>query len=434
MLVAVEWFNKIISAVLTICFGYQIVYALLGVFIHQKKMTTKKRYKYAVLISARNEEAVIGELIKSLKTQNYPKNLLKVFVCADNCTDQTALIAKNAGAIVYERNNREQIGKGYALGFLLSKIRGDYKKERFDGYFVFDADNIADRNFVSHMNTVFAKGYRVVTGYRNSKNFGTNWISAGYGVWFLRESKLLNNVRMKLGISAMVSGTGFLISSDIIERNNGWKHTLLTEDLEFSIDCIISGERIAYCEKAMFYDEQPTTFNTSFFQRIRWVKGDYQVFARYGLSLFKEIFKRKSLGLFDIFISISPAMLLTFIGILVNLTFCIFAPAILNKPITVMLVALGAIVIQVVAFCLSMLLFSFLTVISEWKNIRATVHEKISSILTFPIYVLTYLPISIAALFMKVDWKPIVHTKMGLGEKKIRKVRVLKNKGDEYVG
>ena len=434
MLIGVEWFNRIIGAVLTICFGYQIVYAILGVFIHQKKMLTKKRYKYAVLISARNEETVIGELIHSLKAQNYPKKCLKIFVCADNCTDQTASIARGAGAIVYERRNHKQIGKGYALGYLLSKIREDYKKECYDGYFVFDADNILDKNFVSKMNAVFANGYRVVTGYRNSKNFGSSWISAGYGVWFLRECKLMNNVRMKLGISAMVSGTGFLISAEIVEKNNGWKHTLLTEDLEFSIDSIISGEKIGYCEKAVFYDEQPTTFETSFFQRIRWVKGAYQVFGRYGQSLFKEIFKRKSLGLFDIFINISPAMLLTVVGILVNLTFCVFAPAILDKPITVMLTALGAIGLQIVAFCLSMLFFSVLTVISEWKNIRATTNQKINSILTFPFYVLTYLPISIAALFMKVDWKPISHTKMEFSGEKVAKVRIFKNKGDEYVG
>jgi len=158
------------------------------------------------------------------------------------------------------------------------------------------------------------------------------------------------------------------------------------------------------------------------------------VFGRYGQSLFKEIFKRKSLGLFDIFINISPAMLLTVVGILVNLTFCVFAPAILDKPITVMLTALGAIGLQIVAFCLSMLFFSVLTVISEWKNIRATTNQKINSILTFPFYVLTYLPISIAALFMKVDWKPISHTKMEFSGEKVAKVRIFKNKGDEYVG
>lgn len=113
------------------------------------------------------------------------------------------------------------------------------------------------------MNKVFSNGYRIITSYRNSKNFGSNWISSGYSLWFLREAKFLNNARMQLGTSCAISGTGFLISADIIRKNGGWIHHLLTEDIEFTVDSVIHGETIGYCANAILYDEQPTLFRQS---------------------------------------------------------------------------------------------------------------------------------------------------------------------------
>ena len=74
-------------------------------------------------------------------------------------------------------------GKGYALDFLLReiKLRGH---GRFDGYIVLDADNVLDRDFILHMNETFSAGHDIVTCYRSSKNYGDNWISAGYALWF----------------------------------------------------------------------------------------------------------------------------------------------------------------------------------------------------------------------------------------------------------
>lgn len=82
-------------------------------------------HKYAVLIAARNEEAVISHLIESINRQTYPSDLIKIFVIADNCTDNTAALAKASGAEVWERFNRHLIGKGYAIDFLLERINED---------------------------------------------------------------------------------------------------------------------------------------------------------------------------------------------------------------------------------------------------------------------------------------------------------------------
>lgn len=139
---------------------------------------------------------------------------------ADNCTDNTAEISRQHGAIVYERFNNILVGKGYAMDYVFNKIKdeqGDYTC--YDGYFVFDADNVIDVNYVMEMNKVFDSGYKVVTSYRNSKNYDTNWITAGYSLWFIREAKYLNNPRMMIKTSCAVSGTGYLVDSSIIKKN-----------------------------------------------------------------------------------------------------------------------------------------------------------------------------------------------------------------------
>ncbi|HBV51616.1 MAG TPA: N-acetylglucosaminyltransferase, partial [Clostridiales bacterium] len=100
-------------------------------------------------------------------------------VVADNCTDGTAEAALAQGAHVYRRFHNTRIGKGYALDFLIQNIYGDFGKQYFDGFFVFDADNLLAENYITEMNKIFSEGFRIVTSYRNSKNYGDNWISAG---------------------------------------------------------------------------------------------------------------------------------------------------------------------------------------------------------------------------------------------------------------
>ena len=96
----------------------------------------------------------------------------------------------------------------------MDRINKDYGNV-YDGYFVFDADNILEQDYIEKMNQCFNQGNQIITSYRNSKNYGANWISAGYGLWFLRESRYLNNAREIIHSSCAVSGTGFLFSKEI---------------------------------------------------------------------------------------------------------------------------------------------------------------------------------------------------------------------------
>ena len=408
MVTWIRSFNFIMLLVFTLCYCYQFGYVLVRFFKKQKVYTAKKLHKYAVLISARNEGAVIGELLESLHRQNYPQELLDIYVVADNCTDNTAQIAEDHGAIVYERFDRRLVGKGYALNYLFEKIYARSGLEAYDGYFVFDADNVLDENYVREMNKVFDNGYEIVTSYRNSKNYGSNWISAGYALWFLRESKYLNGARMQCGTSCAISGTGFLVANRIIRENNGWKHHLLTEDIEFSTDNIIQGRVIGYCEQAVLYDEQPTNFHESWNQRLRWTKGFYQVFANYGGQLLNGILEQHRFQCYDMLMTLAPATLLTLLTIALNSAFGI-AGVLLGHPLWTD-VTMEAVLGNIVSVYSSLFFFGLVTTITEWRRIHCEWYKKICYLFTFPIFIFTYVPIAIVALFKKVTWVPIRHT------------------------
>lgn len=398
--------NYILSAAFTIFYLYQFIYVLTPIFKRSKPAPTAAvMHRYGILISARNEESVIAQLIDNIHEQNYPRDLVTVFVVADNCSDSTAQIARSAGAVVYERFNKQQVGKGYALDFLLTRIGEDYPREAFDGFFVFDADNLLDENYISEMNKTFSQGHRIITSYRNSKNYDANWISAGYSLWFLRESQFLNNSRMLLGTSCSVSGTGFLVHRDVIEKNGGWKFFLLTEDIEFSVHSIINGEHIAFCKNAVLYDEQPTDFRQSWRQRLRWAKGFLQVFRKYGGALTKSIFKNRSFSSYDLLMIILPALFLTLFSMLCNAT-AIIIGAMLGYDV---FAALSSLVKTCINGYLLLFAIGLITLISEWKQIHCKPFRKIAYLFSFPIFEFTYIPIAFAALFGKVEWKPIVH-------------------------
>ncbi len=409
----VDVFNFSVFLVFTICFAYQLYYVFNVLTTKPVELTAKKNHRYAVLISARNEAAVIGNLIHSIKVQNYPQELIDIFVIADNCTDNTAEIAEEAGATVFRRFNDELIGKGYALDFAIKTILSRYADRGYEAYFVFDADNVLDVNYFREMNNTFDSGAKASTSYRNSKNFDSNWISAGYGVWFLREAKFLNQSRLTLGTSCAVSGTGFFIAADVLDSSNGWKWHLLTEDIEFSVNSVVEGNCIAYCPTAVLYDEQPVTFKDSWNQRFRWAKGFYQVFAGYGKKLVKGIFGNERgarFACYDMLMTIAPGLLLTVVVASFNLAIVTMGALGWISTTTMMTSSAWSILFCFMNYMLFMFLFGALTTFVEWDNIHTTTAKKVRYMFTFPFFMITYIPIALVALFRKAEWKPITHS------------------------
>nr|WP_043932454.1 glycosyltransferase family 2 protein [Bacillus sp. EB01] len=410
----IHYFNLSFFVLFALLYSYHLVYMLVA---FKAKKTYKPLvedvhlHKYAVIIAARNEEVVIGQLINSIKKQKYPKELIDIFVVADNCSDKTAQLARQAGAVVRERFNKIQIGKGYALDFMIKVIEREYSANEYDAYLVFDADNLLSENYIAEMNKTFNKGYRIVTSYRNSKNFGQNWISAGYALWFLHEAEFLNLPRMALNSSCAVSGTGFLVDAGLMKENGGWTYHLLTEDIEFSVAQILKGEKIGYCRDAIFFDEQPITFKQSWHQRMRWAKGFYQVFAKYGGKLISKFFleKRNKLSYYDMAMTIMLIVVVTGFSILINGLSYLAVLFGLIESIDIDTMTLQF--LQSLGWSYGILFVTgLITTITEWKKIHSPGWKKITYLITFPIFMFTYIPISIVALFKDVEWKPIAHT------------------------
>lgn len=403
----VRFLNYIFALIFIGCIGYQFVYIFIPFLKGARKYKAKKMCKYAILIPGRNEEKVIPHLIASIKGQSYPEELLDIFVIADNCTDNTAQVARDAGAhYVIERSDKKKIGKGYALDYALNLIKKDFADNHYDGYFVFDADNLLDENFITEMNKMFSNGHRIITSYRNTKNYGTSWVSAGGSLWYLRESRFLNHPRTIMNTSCAISGTGFLVHHEVLDRIGGWKFFLLTEDLEFSLQQVLEGETIAYCNNAVLYDEQPVLFSQSWRQRMRWTKGSMQLTKKYFFKMVKGMFTGRGFACFDLAVSTMIPLMLTIVSGFVILAFTILG-LILNLDLTVIARTLFDTAVNSYFMLLGIAVVS---TISEWDKIFAPISKKILYTFTFPIFMFSYIPITFVALFSRdISWKPITH-------------------------
>lgn len=404
-------FNTIVGLVFSVCFLYQVVFFFIGLIRGQVKIPpAKKQHTYAFFIAAHNEEAVIANLVKSIKDQDYPSELIDVFVVADACTDNTAQAAREAGAIVYERNDLSRKGKSWVMDYGFDRILREYPGKH-EAFFIFDADNLLSRDYVTIMNDAFDQGYLALTSYRNSKNFGSSWISSAYATWFIREARYLNNARMICHTSCAVSGSGYLVSAKLIEGMKGWDFHTLTEDIQFSTFCAIHGVRIGYAP-AEFFDEQPVTLKASIKQRMRWTKGFYQVLFTYGRHMFKSIGKFHRFAAYDMLMVVGPAMLLTLMCLLVNVTFIAvgsLSHGFLATDAEIEM-AIGSIIMMLAYMYGTFFVMGLFTTITEWKHIHCPQKWRIfTNLFTFPLFMFTYVPLTVAALFLKVDWVPTPH-------------------------
>ncbi len=406
-------FNFIIWLFFTLAYFYQFVYILVTWRRGMVKLPeAKKQHRYAFFIAAHNEESVIANLVKSIKDQDYPAELIDTFVVADACTDNTAEEARRAGAIVYERNDLARKGKSWVLDYGFERIMDEYPG-KYEAFFVFDADNLLSKNYVTEMNKVFDQGYLVSTSYRNSKNFDSSWVSSAYATWFLREAKFLNNSRMLCGTGCAISGSGWMVSARIVQGMHGWDFHTLTEDIQFSTFCAANGIRIAY-SPAEFYDEQPIDFKSSWTQRLRWTKGFYQVFFSYVGDLFRGVGKRR-FGSYDMLMTIAPGNILTLISAFVNSVYLIIGSLSHGFLATQaeLSMCVGSLVMTFASMYVTFFVLAVITTISERKRIICRKNRRwriITNLFTFPLFMMTYIPINVVALFKKVEWVPTKHT------------------------
>ncbi len=299
--------KEIIDVVYTILqfatFIFGLYYFTTAIFGLAEKIFNKpgKNYlpekKFAIFIPAHNEGQVIDNIVNNLNLMNYPKDLYDVFVIADNCVDNTADVARLAGANVLERFSTVGRGKGYALQWAFQEVL--YKENSdYDVAVIFDADNLVNKAFLKEMNNKLCAGAKVVQGYIDSKNPNDTWITASYSIAFWSSNRLFQNARYYLGLSCEIGGTGFCMDVNVL-KEIGWNATSLVEDLEFTMKLNMAGHRVTWANEAVIYDEKPLTLAASWKQRRRWMQGFADVCSRYFFKLIKAGLVKRDIALLD---------------------------------------------------------------------------------------------------------------------------------------
>lgn len=388
--------------IITIFWLYQLAISICSlVKLKDKPLLVEKNHRFMAIIPAHNEENVVTELIESLKKQNYPKELLDIYVIADNCTDRTAEIAENAGAIVLKRFDEEHKTKGYALQwFLEQKIKEDAP---YDAFCIFDADNIVDSNFLKAMNKKLCQGEDVVQGYRDIKNPTDSWVSAGYALFYWTMNRFYHLARYNVGLSPLINGTGFMVRFDVI-KPDGWNTNTLTEDIEFSLKRIINGKKLGWATDAIVYDEQPVGFKQSWKQRTRWTVGHIQCLERYTKPLAAAVKEHKTMMNFDgllYLIGSIPMFILTLV--LLALNFVIY-------------IANGMTAVDLLINCLRYFLPTFLlpifTAILIMVLDKKPIRPMLKGLICYPLFLGSWLLINFKCLFKRdTSWDKIDHVR-----------------------
>ena len=420
----VTFILPMLLTLLTIQFAF---FAIVGVFARKKFPKAKVKRKYGLIIPARNEEAVVGNLIESMQKSDYPQELLHIFVIAHNCTDRTAEVARQLGATVYEYNNPQENTMGYAFKHLFECIERDYGTQSYDGFFLFNADNILSRDYFDKMNDAFdaCGGESVITSFRNSKNFGTNLMSGMYGLFFMMGCRFESRGRTVCGCSTRVQGTGFLINTQAIK--DGWPYVTLTEDWEFSADQILQGRQIVYCDEAEFFDEQPTTTKIMLRQRLRWAKGHLLVCLSRCNLLFKSFFGKRKIpspngdgtmiknnkySKYDIFVNCLPIPITSGLLAILSLLFSLSVAFFVEDPGQYLIDFAIRTAISIGIGYLAMALVAAMIFIVEHKRIHnVSFFKRVGAVLLFPIFMFLSYVLEFIAVFAKdLKWKPIPHT------------------------
>lgn len=384
---------------------YGLYFCITGLFIFKKPKIKignhKPKYKLAILVASRNEESVIGKLVDSLLKQKYPRELYEIFVIPNNCTDDTEKKAREAGAQIIECKKKVS-SKGEVL-----KMSFDYLIENadYDAFVVFDADNIVHPNFLKRMNDVLCEGYEVAQGFRDSKNPNDNWLSGSYSLFYWGQNTFFSKARMSMNGSASINGTGFMIKKTVLEEH-GFHPTTMTEDIEFTAQCALNGKKIVFVEDAKTYDEQPFNFKASWKQRKRWSLGTYQCLLKYSWQLFKKSIKTRSLACFDMSLFFL-APITQVIGVIMMIILILYnTVGIRLNDIFAFLFAYRY------AFFILSYFVSIAIAIFVVKYNKKEVKNSLSGIMTFPFFLITWIPINIVCLFTKkIKWEPIKHTR-----------------------
>lgn len=389
----------------------KVVNYLIGIFGKRQKPLPKaeKIHKFAVIVPARNESAVIGTLLESIKAQTLPKEAYDVYVAVERTDDPTCAIAEKYGAEIYVKRNFDRSGKGYVLEEVVDHIFKNRADREYEAFIIIDADNVLEKNYFEKLNDALDAGYDIAVGYRNSKNWNDGWIAADTGLAFTRFSRFSNYAKSRRGDTVLLTGTCYYIKTDIVRAHSGWKWHSLTEDVELTTVSAINGYTTRYIEDAVFYDEQPTDLKTSVKQRKRWVKGYFDNSNTYGKRLYAGVFDRNADRRTCLEFTLGVACMASFALFFALYNLGNLFVIIKYWDTRLAMLALYRILGAWGLYFAVMYLDTAIVLLAERKRVEMKFWRKVQAVLMRPVYSLLYVPIAMSTLARPVEWAPIEH-------------------------
>ncbi len=384
-------------------FIYSMYFAVTGLFgfkNYHKSMfgRHKPKHKFGIVIAGRNEEKVIGALIKSLQKQRYPEKLYEIFVVPNNCTDNTEGVAKEAGATIIHCDVPVK-QKGDALEDTFKKL---VKRDDLDAFIIFDADNLVHPDFLARMNDAMCEGAEVAQCFRDAKNMGDNWLTGSYTLFYFIQNFFFNRARMNFSGSAAINGTGFMVKKEIVAK--GFHTVTLTEDSEFTGQCALNGTQVVFVEEAITYDEHPQSFWASWKQRKRWTSGTLSCLKIYGGRLLKTFIKTGNIACFDMFMMYA-APIVVVLGFFLAIVLAIFNWVGVELFDFFSYLYATGLIFFIVFYFINVAMNIFVV-----KYNKKSVKNIMSGIIFFTLFIATWIPINIICMIKKTDsWEQIKH-------------------------
>ena len=378
---------------------------------------SKKKTKFAVLIAARNESKVIGNLLNSLLIQTYPRKYYEVYVIVESEDDPTVKIVKQKGFqyFVRDRLSDDRRKKGFALQECIDYLWRNNLE--YDAYMIFDADNVLDPNYLEVMNDLRQTGVQVGLGYRNFTNANTNWLTVNCAIMFSYMNQITSKGRSILFHKATLMGTGYYVDVDIIKEAGGWIFTGMTEDIQLTSYCYYHDIYMSYYPLVCFYDEQSPKRKTVHDQQVRWLAGYMQPRKFLKEAGVQRDYHTKSIQKFmnyEFKMGIIPFVIFNIVSFLIAIAGIVFGilSAIYGQAYQT------GIIFAVAGFQLSVLYMSFvvaamLSVIRNREYLRLTPKNTIIGILTYMYYFYGFVNAFLDLTFhpkKRTTWTKIEHT------------------------
>ncbi len=414
-----EQFNKILSiindnvllTIIGVAFGIQLIYIILFFVRAKKYPVAEKKHRFGIVIPARNESSVIADTVKCILSSKYPKDMFDVYVVADNCTDNTAELARNAGATVFERFDPDpkHHKAGYALKYLFEKIMELHPDHYYEAFIKFDADNLMEPDYISRMNDAFDAGVKCARGYSNSKNIDQNVITGISGLWYIRDCRFASNFRSAIGQGTMLGGAGMMFAAEIIEKH-GWDCLTASDDTEFTMRRLNQDKiKTMYVKDAVVYEDQPSTIKDTFKRYKRMSGALNSLFYTQGIKSFLLFFVRWKWTYIDMFLTLMfiPVCVLMCIWLPIYYAYVLIYHGLIGNW-EIFWTYLNTICYSLaIAFVAMFILQALLAVALEHKRIKAPVKKLMPAVFLFPFFMIIYAVAITLGVFSRSKWHEV---------------------------